>query len=215
MKDFPVFTTEFGVASLTLKEIPYREEAYITLRCVAEGMLPELIGECRSFCRMAGAERIYASHWEGMEGFPVHTAVLQMRGVACPDPEKIRSLFPVTEATVTRWREIYNQRMRLVDNAAAMERRDEARILEKPGAYFVHDHGALLGIGWMEDETLLAVASAKPGAGEEVMHTLLSLVEGSCVTLEVASTNARAIRLYERLGFVTVGESGRWYRVSG
>ena len=32
MKDFPVFTTENGVASLVLKEIPYRREAYITLR---------------------------------------------------------------------------------------------------------------------------------------------------------------------------------------
>ena len=32
MKDFPVFTTENGVASLILKEIPYRGEAYIHLR---------------------------------------------------------------------------------------------------------------------------------------------------------------------------------------
>ena len=32
MKDFPVFTTEYGIASLVLKEIPYKEEGYITLR---------------------------------------------------------------------------------------------------------------------------------------------------------------------------------------
>ena len=32
MKDFPLFTTENGVASLILKEIPYRSEAYIILR---------------------------------------------------------------------------------------------------------------------------------------------------------------------------------------
>ena len=31
MRDFPMFTTEYGVASLVLREIPYREEAYITI----------------------------------------------------------------------------------------------------------------------------------------------------------------------------------------
>ena len=32
MKDFPMFTTEYGIASLVLKEIPYKKEAYIMLR---------------------------------------------------------------------------------------------------------------------------------------------------------------------------------------
>ena len=32
MRDFPVFATDFGVSSLVLKEIPYREEAYITIQ---------------------------------------------------------------------------------------------------------------------------------------------------------------------------------------
>ena len=32
MRDFPVFTTEYGVASLILKEVPYRQEAYIILQ---------------------------------------------------------------------------------------------------------------------------------------------------------------------------------------
>ena len=49
------------------------------------------------------------------------------------------------------------------------------------------------------------------GAGERVMHTMMSLAEGEPIRLEVASTNRRAIRLYERLGFVTVGEKSRWY----
>ena len=53
----------------------------------------------------------------------------------------------------------------------------------------------------------------KPGAGERVMHTLMSLVEGAGMTLEVASTNAKAIRLYEKLGFLRTAEKVRWYRV--
>jgi L-threonylcarbamoyladenylate synthase len=32
--------------------------------------------------------------------------------------------------------------------------------------------------------------------------------------LEVASTNTRAIRLYERMGFVTVGERSKWYHIT-
>ena len=45
----------------------------------------------------------------------------------------------------------------------------------------------------------------KPGRGERVMHTLMSLVEGAGMTLEVASTNAKAIRLYEKLGLLAHG----------
>ena len=32
MKDFPIFTTDYGVSSLVLKEIPYKKVAYIRIR---------------------------------------------------------------------------------------------------------------------------------------------------------------------------------------
>ena len=32
MKDFPVFTTQYGVASLIMKEIPYQKTAYVIIR---------------------------------------------------------------------------------------------------------------------------------------------------------------------------------------
>ena len=125
MKDFPFFTTQYGIASLVLKEIPYREEAYITLRDVQPDMLAEMLEECVSFCRMAGAEKIYASGHEGLETYPLHTAILKMRSEVRVDPELVESLFPVTDATVTRWRNIYNEKMRAVDNAATMTAFDE------------------------------------------------------------------------------------------
>lgn len=212
MRDFPLFTTDFGVASLVLKEIPYREEAYITVQDVQPDGFEEHLKECVSFCRMAGAEKIYAKGHDDLEQYPLHTAVYEMRSTAWVDKSQLACLFPVTEDTVGHWRSIYNERMRAVDNAGTMESRDEKRILEG-GAYFVHADGELLGIGWMEDTKLLAVASVKPGAGEQVMHTLMSLVEGSDMTLEVASTNERAIRLYEKLGFLKTAEISRWYRV--
>lgn len=213
MRDFPVFTTDFGVSSLVLKEIPYRQEAYITIQAVQEKGISAHLEECVSFCRMAGAEKIYAKGSEKLASHPLHCAVLEMRGTAWVDKEKMENLFPVTEATVSRWRDIYNEKMRSVDNAGTLEKRDEQKILESNGAYFVHHCGALLGIGWMEDTKLLAIASVASGAGERVMHTLMSLVEGADMSLEVASTNLRAIHLYEKLGFLVTGERSRWYRV--
>ncbi len=213
MKDMPVFPTEFGVASLILKEVPYRQEAYIRVQDVQPGCLKELLEECIGFCRAVGAEHIYAAGHEELEQYPLHTAVIGMRGNAWVDREKLQNLFPVTEQTVGRWRQIVNERMKQVDNAATLESRDEKKILESRGAYFVHNAGELLGVGWMEEESLLTVAAVKPGAGECVMHTLMSLVEGETMTLEVASTNERAIRLYEKLGFLKVREIVRWYRV--
>ena len=213
MRDFPIFPTDFGVASLVLKEIPYREEAYITVLDVQPDGLEAHLKECVSFCRMAGAEKIYAKGHEALERYPLHTAVYEMRGASQWDPEQVACLFPVTEETVGRWRAIYNERMAGVDNAGTLTGRDEKTILESGGAYFVHDNGTLLGIGWLENVKLLAVASVVPGAGTRVIQTLMTLVEGADMTLEVASSNERAIRLYEKLGFLKTREISRWYRV--
>jgi len=213
MKDFPLFTTDYGVSSLILREIPYRQEAYIHIQDVQPEGFGEHLKECVSFCRMAGAERIYATGHSLLESFPVHTAVFEMRGTAWVDPNKLENLFPVTEQTVGRFRNIMNERLRNVDNAATLTSADEKRILESGGAYFVHQQGELLGVGWLDDTKLLLVAVVRPGAGERVMHTLMSLAEGADMTLEVASTNTRAVRLYEKLGFLKTREVLKWYYV--
>ena len=211
MRDLPMFTTEFGVASLILKEIPYREEAYILIQSTQE---PEkLLRECIDFCRACGAEKIYARGHEILERYPLHSIVYEMRGTARVDEAKTESLWPVTEETVSRWRELMNRRMRGVDNAATLEEKGEREILDKGGAYFVHRNGQLLGGGWLAGQELLLVASLIPGAGERVCHTLFSLIPDEEVRLEVVSTNTRAIRLYERLGFLKTGECRKWYRV--
>ena len=212
MRDFPIFTTEYGVSSLILKEIPYKNTAYICIRGVQEEFFDAHLRECISFCRMAGAEQIYASGHDRLAEYPLYTAVVEMRGTAWVDPEKCNSLFPVTETTVAQWRKIYNECMHRVDNAGFLESRDEKQILTGE-SYFVHRDGQLLGIGWLQDGKLLAVAAARKGAGETVMHTLMSLIEGEAMTLEVASTNTRAIRLYEKLGFLKTREISRWYQV--
>ena len=211
MKNFPVFPTSHGAASLTLKEIPYRREAYIKIQSTQEPEL--LLEECIGFCTACGAERIYASGHDFLEQFPLHTSVYQMKGCLFLSEEEIPSMFPVTEATVSKWREIYNDKMQRVDNASTLEARDESEILRSGGAYFVHRSGELLGIGWLVEDKLAAVAAVKPGAGEMVCKAMQSLIPQQTITLEVATTNQKAIRLYERQGFLKTEELSRWYRV--
>lgn len=211
MKDFPVFPTAHGAASLILKEIPYRQEAFIHLQSTQEPEL--LLQECISFCTACGAEKIYASGHGILETYPFHTAIWQLRGSLFLAEEEIPSMFPVTEKTVSKWRELYNQKMKQVDNASTLEARDEARILETGGAYFVHQSGELLGVGWLEEDRLSGIAAMKPGAGEKVVKAMQSLIPQQQITLEVASTNVKALRLYERLGFLKTTEVSRWYRV--
>ncbi len=131
MRDFPFFTTEYGVASLVLREVPYREEAYIHIQEAQPEHLTEHIQQCRDFCRAVGAEHIYIKEYPGLPQLPLHTQMVQMSGTAWVDLEKLCALFPVTEATVGRWRAYHNRRMAGVDNAATLEAREEGKILPK------------------------------------------------------------------------------------
>lgn len=212
MKDFPLFTTEYGVASLILKEVPYRQLAFVHIRDVQPGQLKPHLNECVSFCRMVGAERVLAKGHEDLAEYPLHSIVYKMSmPLDAREPEA--NLWPVTEQTVSQWREIYNKAMREQDNHATLTSRDEKTILDSGGAYFVHREGKLLGIGWLEGSELLALVSTVPGMGETVARALFTIVHDDRITLEVVSTNERAIRLYERMGFVKCGEVSRWYRV--
>lgn len=215
MRDLPIFTTDYGVSSLILREIPYKNQAYIRIQTVQDGFFREHMAECVGFCKMAGAERIFASGSTELESYPLYTTVEEMRAKVEFDPAQTANLFPVTEQTVKHWREIYNEKMRSVDNSRTLESRDEKEILETGGAYFIHEDGALLGIGWLEDNKLLVVASVLPGAGVRIMHTLMSALTEDTMTLEVASTNLPAVHLYEKLGFIKVRQISRWYRVDG
>ena len=206
MKDLPVFTTETGVSSLGLSQIPCRGDAYITVRSTQEGMLQAHIKECADFCRMAGAKRVYLSGAEGDGGI----RILELRGIPSLDPEKIENIFPVTEQTVSQWREIVNRRLKDVDLAACLDQKREKEILSSGGAYFIHRQGSLLGVGWLTEGTLRILASVVPGAGERVAHTILSVTPGESIRIEVASTNHRALRLYEKLGFLPVKELEAW-----
>lgn len=211
MRDMPMFVTEYGVASLFLREIPYRSRAHIKIQSSQE---PEkLLEECVSFCRMCGAQWCDAAGHEYLEKYPLITALWAMQ---CPREalgETDACLFPVKEQTVQQWLDIYNERMADIPNAAYMDSRDGRELLESGDGYFVHRNGTLLGIGKAKDDFIDTVIAVQSGAGETVVRALCGVLTDENVRLRVASANARAIRLYERLGFLKTAELSRWYRV--
>ena len=211
MKDIPVFDTENGIASLFLREIPYRQRAHIKIQSSQD---PEkLLEECIAFCRMCGAEWIDAAGHDYLEKYPLITSLYAM---TCPKAalgETDACLFPVTEETVDQWVDICNDRMKDIPNCAWMDRAQGLEMLKEGDGYFVHKDGVLWGIGRASGEMIDTVISVIPGKGEAVLLALASLLDTDVVRLQVASENHRAIRLYERLGFIKVKELSRWYRV--
>ena len=212
MKDIPMFTTDSGVSSLILKEIPYKQLAFIHVQDVQSGQLKPHLEECISFCRMLGAEKILAKGHEELQSYPLHSVVVEMT-LMHDQREPEANLWPVTQESVAKWREIYNEAMGKFDNHATLTFHDEKQIVQSGGAYFVHRDGALLGIGWMDGQELLALVSVIPGMGETVARTLFTTVGSDKITLEVVSDNLRAVRLYERMGFVKTRVVSRWYRM--
>lgn len=211
MKDIPVFDTEFGVASLFLREIPYRQRAHIKIQSSLEPA--RLLEECIGFCRACGAEWIDAAGHDYLEKYPLITALYTMQCDRAAIGQTEACLFPVTESTVQQWLDIYNEKMENVPNAAYMDSKDGKELLEAGDGYFVHKDGVLLGIGKAGGDFIDTVIAVKPGMGETVVKALASILTEETVRLLVAGANERAVRLYERMGFVKVKEVSRWYRV--
>lgn len=211
MRNIPVFSTDFGVASLVLDQIPYRQTAYVHIRAASQP--EEFVRECAQFCRAAGADLVLATGHRVLESYPLQYELVSMcrplEGLADTDA----ALMPVTEETLSRWMQLYNDKMSAVDGAAYMSSREGRQLLQEGHGYFIHREGQLLGIGKAYDETISALAACRAGFGETVLLALCHALTGPMIRLEVASTNSRALRLYERLGFIRSAIRSAWYRV--
>ena len=211
MRDMPMFTTENGVASLTLNQIPYTKSAWIRIQDSAS---PEvLLEECIGFCRAVGAEYIYVTGAECCETYPEHTKILKLQADVESVGETDAALFPVTEATLARWREIYNEKIKSVPNGSWMTIDKSREMLKEGSGYFIHRDGNLLGIGMGQGDRISWVASCMPGAGADVVRALCHAVTEQTVFLEVASANEKAMNLYRKLGFIPVEQLSVWYQV--
>lgn len=211
MKNIPVFDTEHGIASLVLKEIPYTQTAYVILRSSLEP--DELLEECVSFCRICGAEKIYATGHDALETKPFYTAMWEMRCPAASLADTDAALWPVQEDTLEKWRGIYNEKAIHVPNGAWMDGKDARDMLQKGDGYFIHRGETLLGIGRASGDIIDWVASTQPGAGRDVVLALRHATSEEVLSLTVASVNEKAVRLYESLGFIKTNEISRWFQV--
>lgn len=211
MRDFPVFTTEYGVASLTLREVPYTARAYVVLRSSVQPEL--LLKECKEFCVAVGAKEIYASGDSILEAFPFHTSILKLQCLQASLGDTDAALWPVTEETAECWRTMYNEKSVRIPNGAWLSQRDLKDILKTDQAYFVHRGECLLGTGLISGGEIRWVCSMQFGAGEEVVRALAHAVTEEHITVEVASENHKAMELYKRLGFIAVSELSKWYKI--
>ena len=210
MKDLPMFTTEYGIASLILREVPYQQTAYIRLQSSDEPQ--KLLDECVKFCRMVGAEKILVKETEDID-YPFYTAIWRM---SCPKDslaDTDAALWPVQEETVDAFKKIYNEKVSHVPNAAWMDADDEKQMLKDGEGYFVHRGKTLLGIGRVQGGEIRFLASVQPGAGVDVVKALAHAATEDTITIEVASANDKAVKLYENLGFIKIAELSRWLRV--
>ena len=213
MKDLPVFTTENGVASLTLREIPTQGCAYIKMQ--ASEMPERLLADSVAFCRMVGAQKIYASGSDILVKYPLHTALWEMTCLREALGDTQACLWPVQAHTLDSFQKLYNQKISCIPNASWMTDAEGKRMLEAGEGYFIHKDGKLLGIGIVAGNELRFVASIVPGAGIDVVRALASIPSTETIKLQVASENKKAVQLYKRLGFVVTKEISLWYHVFG
>lgn len=211
MQNLPMFSTQSGIASLTLTEIPYTKKAYVTIQDASD--IVALLRECVDFCRAVGAETVYASGKQLPDSFNLHTEIWEMRRLKSGFPDTDAALFPVQESTLNTWKTIYNENIEKTPGAAHFSDADCRRMIKNGNGYFVHKGDTLLGIGIALGNKIDGIVAIVPGSGQDVLLALIHALSGEEVVLEVASTNKRAIRLYERLGFIKTGEITKWYQI--
>ena len=211
MKDIPVFTSEYGAASLVLREIPYRQRAYIT---ILDSLEPaKLLEECVGFCRACGAETVFATGANELQRYPLASSIVEMWRPKAGLEGTDALLVPITKESVGQWRKICNRRMADVAIAAFFTAQDEKTLLNDADAYFVEKDGVLVGIGKASGDTIHAIASLIPGMGETALRALATALTGEHIRLTVADSNEKAIGLYTRLGFQQTKDLSRWYKV--
>ncbi len=212
MRDIPAFTTENGIAGLVLSQVPYSKDAYISIFDSSDEKA--FVEECVSFCKAAGADRVYGTGMKDLAGYELFTSVCRMSADLIQMDKTDLCVFPVTEQTVERWRSLYNEKVTSVPAGSVLTAQMAQKMLLDGDCYFVHKNGELWGIGKASGDMIHWISSHRPGAGEQVVKALCSALSAERVNVEVATTNAKAVKLYASLGFITTSHLTDWYILS-
>lgn len=209
MKNIPAFTVTSGIAGLILEEIPYKQIAYIKI--LSSQTPEELLAECVSFCKAAGAEHIYATGHEYLETYPLHTSVMEMELPRAEIQQTIAEALPVAMNEIADWIADFNVKMFSVPNAATMTRQRAETLCSEGCAYYVYDGSEKIGLGVASGKEIRAIISLVPGRGQDVLCALCDALTEDKITVEVASNNDKAVRLYRRMGFTEKQVISHWY----
>ncbi len=215
MRNIPNFTCEHGAAQLILESIPYTGIAYVLVQWAIPGGLPGLLEDCRRFCSMVDAKRVLAlADTFGPERasvkLPTVFRVLSLQCEKAALSEKAAALFPVTGELMDTYIHKYNEAMTGIDGARRLTGQDKDTLLRHGGCYFVHREGQLLGLGQVEGSKILSIAACAAGEGATVLATLAEVIWEDTIRLCVADTNVRAVRFYQKQGFITTGIKETW-----
>jgi len=214
MKDIPVFTGAHGVASLILRQIPWSGCGYVIVRGIY-GDAAAFLDECLGFCRACGAEEVYANM--ELQDLPAPHAYDMLRlqrqkaGLPCGSTE----LEELSKENSEEFLTVFNTCFRPVPNAVAYGKEELRRLLEEETAFLVRRDGRAAAVAEISKQGLEAIAVLPEyrGLGYDLALTVLQMVPSNTISLKVASTNARALALYERLGFVQTEVLSRWWKL--
>ncbi len=204
---------------MILREIPISGKAFFLLRTVLPGKEKNLVAECASFCRMCGAEEIFASWSNGDLPFlsPAYDIyLLHVAKSALPQGKPVH-LTPMTPENDAIYQRIYNRCFSPVSHAASYDRGQIARIYREGQRAFLalDENERPYGIGELHGDEMAAIAVLPNhrGKGTDLAISLLNLCPGEDLTVTVASDNNAAMHLYEKLGFHLSGIESKWFRV--
>ena len=217
MKNIPLFTGLHGTATLVFREIPWSGRAYILIRAVWDGKTAEFLEECRQFCRIAGAEEIFAS-WEHHELPAAHAydmLAMARTKAGLPEPGREVALEPLSQENGEAYLDIYNTCFRAVPSAASYDKHDLKRLYDRDKAWLARVDGQFAAVAEISEEGLegIAVLPQFRGLGHDLALTVLPMIPRPEITLKVASTNDPALRLYHRLGFRQTRLLSRWWKL--
>ena len=211
LNDLPFFTTDNGVASLILKKIPFTKEAYVHIRDTSS--CDALLRECVDVCRMAGAEKVYATGHAELEQYPLFCHIFRYEVSSERIGETDAIAVPVSREQSDWWRQVYNKKMAGVPAASPLSLRDVETFIGEGKAFYICKDCSILGIGVAFEGEILAVASLLPGAGRDVVLALSGCLSGERIRLTVAGNNAKACSLYQAIGFAETGKEASWYKI--
>lgn len=215
MKDIPIFTGAHGVATLVLRQIPHSGCGYVIVRSVWDDAAA-FLEECRGFCRACGAEQVYAS-WE-LQELPAEHAYdmlqMEMKKSDLPSGEQ-PELEDLTEENGEEFLAVYHKCFLQLPGAAAYDGTDLRRLLEEQSAWLVRCDGVCAAIAEVSKNGLEAIGVLPQfrGLGYGLAIAALNRVPSVTLQLKVASTNQKALALYERLGFRQTGVVSRWWKL--